>query len=199
MKVLLAALRRGEPLPQQVWIPAEFDQTFDALWKRSIITPIREWGVTIVKTAGGVLVLGVEIKGKENGKSISFPSSALSQTGFVGTVHTHPYADGTTVVPFSEGDFTNVINSRQEIAIVQSGETRFLLAQWLSDWRGPVNPADVERELYESWADFLSDPCLDWRAALLQANVVLCRRYGLGLYQGSGRTLTLLEGGGLHE
>jgi hypothetical protein len=55
MQQLLAALRQGEPLPQQVWIPAEFDQTFDALWKRSIITPIREWGVTIVEAENGGL------------------------------------------------------------------------------------------------------------------------------------------------
>lgn len=32
--------------------------------------------------------------------------------------------------------------------------------------------------------------------ALLQANVSLCRVYGLGFYQGSDSTLTLREGGG---
>lgn len=195
MKQLLAALRSGNPPPQQVLIPAELDQAFCALWQRSSIPPYHEWGASIVETEGGELTIGVEVEGDKKG--IRFPPEVLAQAGFVGTFHTHPpEADGTTGVPFSEGDIANAINFRQEIAVVQSGEMRFLLAQRLSAWQGHVAVSDVERQLFEFWADYIENYHLHPTEALRQANIRLCRLYGLEFYQGSGSALAPPEGGG---
>jgi hypothetical protein len=55
---LLAALRSGAPLPQQVRIPTELVLRFSALWQRSSAPPYHEWGATIIETAGGALTVG---------------------------------------------------------------------------------------------------------------------------------------------
>lgn len=192
MTELLAALRGGAPLPQEVRISTELDRRFFALWKRSSALPYHEWGATIVESEGGILTIDVEREGDEGG--VSFPLELLAQPGCIGIFHTHPYEDGTTDVAFAPQDIVEVVNRRLEISILQSGNTRFLIAQQVAEPKPPVNVVDLEREMYDMTADAMKDPTVAWQQALLAANLSGCRRLGLEFYRGKG-TLTRLTGG----
>ncbi len=194
MTGLLAAPRSGDPLPQQVWIPAELDQAFTALWKRSNAPPFHEWGVPIVESEGGMLTIGVVREGDEG--DVHFPLEMLAQAGWVGIFHTHPYEDGTTDVAFAPQDIVEIINRRMEISIVQSGNARFLIAQRVSEPKQLVSLTDIESEMYNVVADAMQDRDVTWQQALLTANLSLsvCRRLGLAFYRGTV-TLNRLNGG----
>jgi hypothetical protein len=192
MNQLLAALRQGKPLPQLVWIPAELDLKFSALWARSSVSPYHEWGATIIESEGGILTIGVEREGDDAG--VSFLLALLAQPGCIGISHTHPYEDGTTDVVFAPQDIAEVVNRRLEISILQSGNTRFLIAQRVSETKPLVNVKDLEREMYDMVVDAMQDRTVTWQQALLAANLSVCRRLGLEFYRGEVR-LTRLIGG----
>ncbi len=163
-------------MPQSLW------QQMDTLWQRSVAEIKRgrviEWGGVLVLDGEGQLRLVNVVAGTEEQVRLVVPSGMT----FVGTFHTHPYADGTTGIAFSGADIADAINSGERISLLQSGRDTFaLLRTHLTPWR-------VFRTLlkaqYEAAHDFYLMQRFSEQDAVHYAVTDLCEAYGLAFYSG---------------
>lgn len=122
---------RGElswrDLPEELVLPDSLWQQMNELWQRSVARiaegQVREWGGVLVLDDEGHLHLVDIVQGSEDRVQLT----AVSRKLFVGSFHTHPYADGTTGIAFSGADIADIINSRELISLVQSGRDVYMI------------------------------------------------------------------------
>jgi hypothetical protein len=139
----------------------------------------------------GRLGIGIRVKGE--GTSLSFPVGVLDEKDSVGIFHTHSFADTATGQAFSWPDFQFFFRTKLRIMIVQSGDYRFLIGKPLG-FRVPGQTEEVDLEIaFGKWlATSWTAEAITEQQALLQANLKLCSRTGLCFYYGDGRLRRLV-------
>lgn len=182
---LIAFLRGRIPadnLPEQIELPQSLWQQMAELWQRSVAEIKRgrvlEWGGVLVLDEEERLRLVNVVAGTGEQVKLVLPSRMT----FVGTFHTHPYADGTTGIAFSGADIADAINSGERLSLLQSGHDVFaLLRTLLTPWR-------VSRTLlkaqHKAAHDFYLMQRFSEQDAVHYATTDLCEAYGLAFYSG---------------
>jgi len=186
LKNLLRALKNEDVLPDQVLFDKYSSTWFDCLWRLSLIPsgspiqPVREHGAALVEETDGSLQITTARPG--SCEAFPFDEGEMQFRGFMGYFHTHPYESGTTGVAFSPGDFSAMINSQMRICIAQSGDLLFMLV------RTPATPKCIDPDKilteFDKWLADYQRKGKKWQAAVLLANLHICREYGLAFYIG---------------
>jgi proteasome lid subunit RPN8/RPN11 len=190
MERLLQTLNGNGDLPRSVVVPDALDLAFSKFWYRSAAQPYHEWGATLLQDDDGRLEAGEAIEGTE--MTLWF-GAALDDSKLAGIFHTHPYSDGTTGVAFSGADIAFVVNRGLQISIVQSGETRFLLANPASSRKAQyVDAQKLTEEMMEKIRRIRrTQRRVKWQQALEEVNLGICARFGLAFFRGK-KTLRAL-------
>ena len=152
------------------------------LWQRSIAHIdtgcVAEWG--------GVLVLDerddLKLVGITEGTRERVQLKIVASEHFVGSFHTHPYADGTTGIAFSGADIADAINNGERISIVQSGQDVYMLVR-TDQTPSHVDRALVKRRHEELYWEYLGQGMSDQKA-VYYADLDLCMEYRLAMYVG---------------
>lgn len=169
-------------LPEEIVLPDSLWHQMDELWQRSIAHiaegRVSEWGGALVLDEQTNLKLANVVEG--TGERVQL-RIALDET-FVGSFHTHPYADGTTGIAFSGPDIADAINSGELISIVQSGQDIYVIV------RTDETPSHVDRESLKNrhetlYWQYLGQGMSDERA-VYYTNLDICGDYGLAMYVG---------------
>lgn len=169
-------------LPEEIALPDSLWQQMDELWQRSTANlaegRVSEWGGVLVLDEHGDLKLVNVVEGTGEWVQLRI---GLDET-FVGSFHTHPYADGTTGIAFSGADIADAINHGELISIVQSGQDVYAIV------RTEETPFRVDRESLK-----IGLGTLHWRylgqgmsdqQAVYYANLDVCGDCSLAMYAG---------------
>jgi hypothetical protein len=169
-------------LPEEITLPDNLWHQMDELWQRSIAHiaegRVNEWGGVLVLDEQDDLKLANIVEG--TGERVQL-SIAWGET-FVGSFHTHPYADGTTGIAFSGADIADAINNEELVSIVQSGQEVYAVV------RTDEAPSHVDRELLKNrhetlyWR-YLGQGMSDEKA-VYYTNLDICQDCGLAMYVG---------------
>lgn len=100
------------------------------------------------------------------------------------TIHTHPYADGTTGVGFSGRDIADTINSGEVLSLLQSGLEVFALLR-TEHVPGHVDPFYVQNQHDRLLRHYVIQERMGVMRAVRYANAALCEYYGLAYYYGT--------------
>lgn len=196
MQDLIRAIRTGAPLPTTLDLDRYCSAWFAALWNASIVPsfgmfplsrPLRCETVREHGAALGLVDDGFLVCSSRAGSPVTFPLLAVEMRtdGFVGYVHTHPYASGLVGAAFSRWDFIAMLKMPWlQLLCAISGEYVFLIVR--NERTRTLKSGSEEANFlgnFESRLDFLSK---SWRfqSALLIANLEVCPNWGLGFYIG---------------
>ena len=112
--------------------------------------------------------------------------------------HTHPYASGLVDVSFSGGDMRSLVSSGAQIEMVQSGETRFLIARtakfnkMVDAVDGVEEQEELEDRLENCWEKAFKAAPAPHERKCHEATKATCKRFHLIYYVGRGTTMTRL-------
>jgi len=169
-------------LPEEITLADSLWSRMDELWQRSIAHiaegRVNEWGGVLVLGEQDDLKLANIVEG--TGERVQL-SIAWGET-FVGSFHTHPYADGTTGIAFSGADIADAINNEELISIVQSGQDVYAVV------RTDEAPSHVDRESLKNrhetlYWQYLGQGMSDEKA-VYYTNLDICQDCGLAMYVG---------------
>jgi hypothetical protein len=163
----------------------EVSGEMDRLWKQSIKEDgtVQEHAATLVRAQEGNVKLINPVAGDSG--SVSPDRDIPEGNTVLGSFHTHPYEDGTETA-FSGQDIAYLINSGDNLAIVQSGDQIFAI-QRTDSTPESVDPSQVKAEFRAAMAQ--TDENTSFAEAVFAANQTICRKYGLALYAGQGASL----------
>jgi hypothetical protein len=204
IRTLLSAAQSEEALPANVTVDEYFRTWIESLWQASVtpscgllpfepgvhpfanapIASVREHGAAL-GLVGNVLSLWPPRSGTS--KSFRILTSEMNVPGFIGYVHTHPYADGAVGMAFSDRDFAAILkNPAVFVLLVISGESAFMLVRTSQTW------TDVpEMDIFKFYRGCERHFTAAWnhrkQAGIFNANLLAARRYKLGFYLGSLR------------
>lgn len=178
-----ALLRQGKLPERLVFAPAVHRQ-FARLWRRSVQSQM-EWGVTLFVDKAD----RVHCRRARAGTTGAFvPDLSVQRSErLLGVYHTHVYPSGETGFAFSDGDFAEFIAHPQMLLLLaQSGGDLFALARTARTVAAvPADFLGGSGQFYGRLADcWEASPHLTFQEALIQTNVVFCRTFGIGFYQG---------------
>jgi len=178
----LRGRRSWRDLPEEITLPDDLWRQMDGLWQRSIARiaegQVSEWGGVLVLDEQDNLKLVNIVEGTRERVQLRI---ALDRT-FVGSFHTHPYADGTTGIAFSGPDIADAVNSGELISILQSGRDVYAVV------RTDETPSHVYRESLKNrhetlhW-QYLGQGMPD-EQAVYYTNLDICEDCGLAMYVG---------------
>ena len=177
-------------LSEQLELEEQVTQEMDTLWQKSVQDidkgVVKEYAATLVEDQKGELKLVNPVEGTSD--SVTPNLDIAEDEGFVGTFHTHPYAEGTTAT-FSGQDIASALETQEKVSLVRSGDETYALAR--TDLTPEAVDADEVREAFDQEVlRHTDDPNISFSEAVYLANIEMCRRYGLAFYRGKGGTLT---------
>jgi hypothetical protein len=161
------------------------------LWKASIRDiesgVVREHAALLVWERGNLRLTNI-VEGTDDEVEPSYQLAIGQQ--FVGTFHTHPYANGLTGMAFSGTDIATALFYHENLSIVQSGNlitavTRTDLTPELFDANKIEDDANAFFEKYRR--------IFSLQSAVLKMNRALCEQYHLAFYGGEVTGQLLLE------
>jgi len=171
-------------LPKQFELGEQVARQMDALWQKSVRDidkgVVREHAATLAKGQGGELKLVNPVVGEED--RVRPDREVAEGEKLVGTFHTHPYREGYTAVAFSGQDIANVINSHDDITVVQSGKDMFALRP-TDKTPEAIDPVMLKREFHQRLG-MHADEGMTFPEAMYATNLDMCEKYGIVLYRG---------------
>jgi proteasome lid subunit RPN8/RPN11 len=171
-------------LPKQLELGEHVAQQMDTLWQKSVQDidkgVVREHAATLVEGRESKLKLVNPVEGDEY--RVRPDREVAEGEKLVGTFHTHPYREGYTAVAFSGQDIANVINSHDDITVVQSGEGMFALRP-TDKTPDAIDPAMLRREFHQRLG-MHADEGMTFPEAMYAANLDMCEKYGIAMYRG---------------
>lgn len=182
--------------PRSVQFSSGVQQTFQEQWINSLPggNALEQGGTLTFNRETGTI--GVTNLGGHGSTAGTFsPDYSLSdRQNLAGVFHTHPYSEaegGFRDVSFSGGDIGIMLQEGHQMAVVQSGDTQFMIL------RTDATPAGLDGRAVAAEVDARFEELLgngvDFAEASRTAAQEAADKYGLAYYQGSNGSLTRIN------
>jgi hypothetical protein len=182
--------------PEHIGVPRVIQEGAEAAWSKSLPgTKSQEQGGVIIEDSSG----GYGYKAGKAGTSGTFSpnyNDVKKKKGekLLGTLHTHPYSakeGGYTDVTFSGGDLADMVNGRDKIALVRSGDGWFAVAT-SKEFEARIAKAKSKLKLFnERWDALYKAASGNTKERAASVTPKVCLEYDLLYYAGSESSLSM--------
>ncbi|HEV7817291.1 MAG TPA: type VI secretion system tip protein TssI/VgrG [Janthinobacterium sp.] len=179
--------------PKTIVIADNMQNDFNSLWGKSFPAGhSQEFGGVIVTDKNGEL--SMTNMGTDSQKDSYFPNLNITdKKEVIGTFHTHPYDNPPhTDVSFSGTDAAYIVNTKQVLAICQSGTGQFAFLR-TSMTPASVNEPEIKKQVQDETNRLVLLGGMPFDAASKQSAKDVAKELNLGYYEGENGKLNLID------